>query len=86
MSTLSAEAGQVLPGFTRTARLDGLIAGKVKASQSNEDAVTAGMLSAVPMGRFADAREVAAAIAFLASPAASYITGVSIAVDGECCA
>lgn len=72
----------VLPGFTRTARLDGLIAGKVKASGASEDAVTAGMKSVVPMGRFADAGEVAAAIAFLASPAASYITGVSLAVDG----
>jgi 3-oxoacyl-[acyl-carrier protein] reductase len=40
------------------------------------------MLSVVPMGRFADASEVANAIAFLASPAAAYITGVSIAVDG----
>lgn len=87
--TLATELGpegitvnNVLPGFTRTARLDGLIAGKIRSSQSSEDAVTAGMLSAVPMGRFADAAEVAAAIAFLASPAASYITGVSIAVDG----
>ncbi|MGE4072392.1 MAG: SDR family oxidoreductase [Lysobacterales bacterium] len=87
--TLATELGpegitvnNVLPGFTRTARLDSLIAGKIKSSQSDEGAVTAGMLSAVPMGRFADASEVAAAIAFLASPAASYITGVSIAVDG----
>lgn len=72
----------VLPGFTRTARLDGLIAGKVHSGQHSEAAVTAGMLSVVPMARFADAAEVAAAIAFLASPAASYITGISIAVDG----
>jgi 3-oxoacyl-[acyl-carrier protein] reductase len=40
------------------------------------------MLSVVPMGRFADAVEVAAAIAFLASPAASYITGINVPVDG----
>lgn len=72
----------VLPGFTRTARLDGLIAGKMKSSGASADAVAAGMASVVPMGRFAQATEVAAAIAFLASPAASYITGVSLAVDG----
>jgi 3-oxoacyl-[acyl-carrier protein] reductase len=72
----------VLPGFTRTARLDGLIAGKVRDSGLGEDQVSKAMMSIVPMGRFADASEVANAIAFLAAPAASYITGVSIAVDG----
>jgi 3-oxoacyl-[acyl-carrier protein] reductase len=72
----------VLPGFTRTARLDGLIAGKIRDTGLGEDQVARTMMSVVPMGRFADASEVANAIAFLASPAASYITGVSIAVDG----
>lgn len=87
--TLASELGpsgitvnNVLPGFTRTARLQGLIDGKVRASGQAEEAVAQGMMSVVPMGRFADASEVANAIAFLASPAASYITGVSIAVDG----
>jgi 3-oxoacyl-[acyl-carrier protein] reductase len=72
----------VLPGFTRTARLEGLISGKMRSTQTSHDQVAAGMMSGVPMGRFAAAAEVAAAIAFLASPAAAYITGVSIAVDG----
>jgi 3-oxoacyl-[acyl-carrier protein] reductase len=72
----------VLPGFTRTARLEGLIAGKMKSSGASEEAVAKEMQAVVPMGRFADAHEVAAAIAFLASPAAAYITGVNLAVDG----
>lgn len=72
----------VLPGFTRTARLQGLIAGKVRDRGADENQVATGMLSAVPMARFADASEVAAAIAFLASPAASYITGINVPVDG----
>lgn len=72
----------VLPGFTRTARLDGLIAGKVRDSGAGADEVAASMAAGVPMGRFADAAEVAAAIAFLASPAAAYITGINVPVDG----
>lgn len=72
----------VLPGFTRTARLDGLIAGKMRSSGASEDKVAKDMQSVVPMGRFADASEIAAAIAFLASPAAAYITGINLAVDG----
>jgi 3-oxoacyl-[acyl-carrier protein] reductase len=40
------------------------------------------MLASVPAGRFAEAHEVAAAIAFLATPAAGYVNGVSLAVDG----
>jgi 3-oxoacyl-[acyl-carrier protein] reductase len=40
------------------------------------------MEAEVPMRRFADAAEIAAAVTFLASPAAGYITGVSLPVDG----
>jgi len=82
LAPLGITVNNVLPGFTRTARLDGLIAGKVRSAGVSEDEVAAQMRSTVPMGRFADAIEVAAAIAFLASPAAGYITGINLAVDG----
>ncbi|MBS0570789.1 MAG: SDR family oxidoreductase [Proteobacteria bacterium] len=72
----------VLPGFTQTQRLTGLIAAKAKASGKAEDVIAQEMLAAVPAGRFADAGEVAAVIAFLCTPAAAYVSGVSIAVDG----
>ena len=40
------------------------------------------MLASVPLGRFADASEVANVIAFLASPAAGYVNGINVPVDG----
>jgi 3-oxoacyl-[acyl-carrier protein] reductase len=47
-----------------------------------EAEVAEAMQRTVPAGRFAEAHEVAAAIAFLCAPAANYINGVSLAVDG----
>ena len=40
------------------------------------------MLATVPLGRFAEAAEIAAVIAFLASPAAGYVNGINVPVDG----
>ncbi len=72
----------VLPGYTRTQRLEQILADRALASGSDASIVARQMLASVPAGRFADAQEIAAAIAFLASPAAAYINGVSLAVDG----
>ncbi len=72
----------VLPGFTRTDRLKKLFEGKAEKTGKDFAQVEAEALTQVPMGRFGEAEEVAAAIGFLASPAAAYITGHSIPVDG----
>jgi 3-oxoacyl-[acyl-carrier protein] reductase len=72
----------VLPGYTKTQRLSGLIAGMAKSSGKSEDEIAKGMVGGVPAGRFGEAAEVAAMIAFLCTPAAAYVNGVSIAVDG----
>ena len=87
--TLSRELGadgitvnNVLPGYTRTGRLEQILRDRVQATGKDEAAVSAAMLASVPAGRFAEAHEVAAAIAFLATPAAGYVNGVSLAVDG----
>ncbi len=72
----------ILPGYTRTDRLRSLIDGRARASSTDPGTVERGMLAEVPLGRFAEPEEVAAAIAFLAAPAAGYITGVSLPVDG----
>ncbi len=63
----------VLPGYTNTDRLKSLI----KANPNFDKAV-----ATVPMGRIAEVREFAQAVTFLASDCASYITGVSLPVDG----
>ena len=72
----------VLPGYTETGRLAQILHDRAKVSGQGEDAVAAGMRQTVPAGRFAQPHEIAAAIAFLCSPAAGYINGVSLAVDG----
>jgi 3-oxoacyl-[acyl-carrier protein] reductase len=72
----------VLPGFTSTQRLSTLIENIAKRGNTVVDIVEKNMIEEVPMKRFAAASEVAAVAAFLASPAASYVNGVSIPVDG----
>lgn len=72
----------VLPGYTRTRRLEEILRDRAAAAGKAEEEIARGMLATVPVGRFAQPGEVAAAIAFLASPAAAYINGVSLAVDG----
>lgn len=72
----------VLPGYTRTGRLDQILGDRSKATGRSEDEVASGMLASVPAARFAEAHEVGSVIAFLCTPAAAYVTGQSIAVDG----
>jgi 3-oxoacyl-[acyl-carrier protein] reductase len=72
----------VLPGYTRTGRLDEIIAKRAAATGQTELAVEMLFKGHVPMHRFAAPAEVAAAVAFLASPAAGYINGVNLPVDG----
>ncbi|MFM7217420.1 MAG: SDR family oxidoreductase [Bacteroidota bacterium] len=72
----------VLPGATDTVRLRSLIEAKAQKTGHAVEKVRQEMLEEVPMGRFADASEIANAVAFLASPAAGYITGINVPVDG----
>ena len=72
----------VLPGFTSTQRLSSLVDNMAKKGNTLVGIIEKNMKEEVPAKRFADASEVAAVAAFLASPAASYVNGVSIPVDG----
>lgn len=87
--TLASEVGpdaitvnNVLPGFTETERLAEVIAGRAQSSGRSPEEVSEELRRSVPLERFARPEEVAAVIAFLAAPAASYVSGQSIAVDG----
>jgi len=72
----------VLPGFTDTQRLGELGTGIAARTGKTMDEVRAGWLAQVPEGRLAEPSELGAVIAFLASPAASFVRGTSIPVDG----
>jgi 3-oxoacyl-[acyl-carrier protein] reductase len=87
--TLSNEAGQynitvnnILPGSTQTDRLDDLIAERVKKEDTSREMVEKEMTDKIPLKRFGTPEEIANVAAFLASPAASYVNGASIPVDG----
>jgi 3-oxoacyl-[acyl-carrier protein] reductase len=87
--TLSSElapfgitVNNVLPGATNTQRLQNIISNKAQNTGKEYAEIANEMTNEVPMKRFAEPDEIASAIAFLASPAASYITGINVPVDG----
>lgn len=87
--TLSVELGpfgitvnNVLPGATLTARLDEILHKKSEKTGRSVDELKQEMIREIPAGRLAEAHEVASAAAFLATPAAGYINGINIPVDG----
>ena len=87
--TLAGELGRfgitvnnVMPGFTKTARLEALFRGKASRGGTTVDEVERDAIATIPAGRLGEPRELALAMLFLASPAASYVNGVNFPVDG----
>ncbi|HEY9045896.1 MAG TPA: SDR family oxidoreductase [Ohtaekwangia sp.] len=87
--TLSLELGpfgitvnNVLPGSTMTGRLEEIMNTRAAKAGKSFDEVKKEVTEEIPLGRIGDAAEVAAAIAFLATPAAGYINGINVPVDG----
>ncbi|QJD78387.1 SDR family oxidoreductase [Spirosoma rhododendri] len=72
----------VLPGYTQTARLTSVIRMQAENSGQSEKEVAEKMQRDIPTGRFVTAEEVAAAVAFLCTPAAASINGINVPVDG----
>lgn len=87
--TLATELGpfgitvnNVLPGASMTGRLETIIRDRATKQKKTQEQVMEEMISEIPAGRISTPAEVAAAVAFLASPAAGYINGINLPVDG----
>lgn len=72
----------ILPGWTRTERVDNLLAFNSERNGTTPEQEAAKISDAIPLGRIGQPEEFGRAAAFLLSPAASYITGVMLQVDG----
>jgi len=72
----------ILPGWTDTERVIELMTARAKQNKTSVDEEIARQSKDSPMGRMGTPREFANAAVFLVSPAASYITGVMLTVDG----
>ena len=72
----------ILPGFTNTNRLKSIIVKKSEKQGISENEVIKTMMKSIPANRFGEAQETANAVAFLCSPAAAYINGINLPVDG----
>jgi len=87
--TLAGELGEfgitvnnVLPGYTNTSRLKSLMQAKSAATGRSPEEVEKDFMSDIPLKRIGTPEEFGAAVAFLCSPAAAYINGINLPVDG----
>ncbi|OJX41359.1 MAG: 3-oxoacyl-ACP reductase [Chloroflexi bacterium 44-23] len=87
--TLALELGKenirvnsILPGSTNTERITALFENNAKLNNTTPEAEREKQEKAIALGRIAKPAEFARAAVFLASPAASYLTGVMLSVDG----
>ncbi len=72
----------VLPGYTNTDRLNYLFAKQAESARVSQDEIFKRTIDLIPAGRLGEPEEFGAAVAFLCSPAAAYINGINLPVDG----
>lgn len=82
LASFGITVNNVLPGSTKTGRIESLVNSKAEKTGRPAEDIRQEMINEIPAGRMAEASEVASAVAFLATPAAGYINGVSLPVDG----
>ena len=72
----------ILPGWTRTGRVTELMQGRAQKLGITVDEAVARQAAGTPLGRMGEPSEFANVAVFLCSPAASYVTGAMVPVDG----
>jgi len=82
LAPFGVRVNAICPGWTRTARVDQLLRDRAERNGTTPEEEAEKIAAAIPLGRMGTPEEFAAAAAFLVSDAASYITGVSLLVDG----
>lgn len=82
LGSFSITVNNVLPGPTETGRIRDLIKNRATSQGKTTEEIEKSMKEQIPVGRFAEPAEIGYAVAFLASPASAYISGVNLTVDG----
>ncbi|MBE2182454.1 MAG: SDR family oxidoreductase [Anaerolineae bacterium] len=82
LASSNIRVNSILPGLTETARISNLMQARAEKNQTSQEDERKFSTADIPMGRFGRPEEFANAAVFLASPAASFITGIALAVDG----
>jgi 3-oxoacyl-[acyl-carrier protein] reductase len=82
ISIFGITVNNVLPGYTNTERLDYLLSKQAEDANIDKDTLYKQAVTAIPAGRLGEPLEFGATVAFLCSPAAGYINGINLPVDG----
>lgn len=82
LGSFGITVNNVLPGFTNTARAEYVINKKAGDTNKSKEEILKELVAEIPVGRIGEPSEFGAAVAFLCSPAAAYINGINLPVDG----
>lgn len=82
LASSGIRVNSILPGLTETARISNLMQARAEKNQTTPEDERKHSTADIPLGRFGTPEEFANAAVFLASPAANFITGIALAVDG----